>query len=113
MLEGIGLIEKTIKNKICWRTGKIEDLQLFNARITALNSAGARGSSNSHGFSQEELSGKAYSGLEAKSGRFAHLPQGVGVNGVVFQTTRPDDPEAYANRHMVKMQHSEPGSNSD
>lgn len=47
VLEGIGLIEKSIKNKICWRHGEIEDLQLFNAKITALNAANARKSNNS------------------------------------------------------------------
>lgn len=30
VLEGIGLIEKTMKNKIKWKKGNINDLQLFN-----------------------------------------------------------------------------------
>ena len=43
VLEGIGLIEKTTKNKIQWRNGDIADLQVFNADITRLNEACARG----------------------------------------------------------------------
>lgn len=30
VLEGIGLIEKTVKNKIRWKAGNINDLQLFH-----------------------------------------------------------------------------------
>ena len=30
VLEGIGLIEKTIKNKIRWNGGDINDLEMFN-----------------------------------------------------------------------------------
>jgi hypothetical protein len=30
VLEGIGLIEKTIKNKIRWKIGNINDLEIFN-----------------------------------------------------------------------------------
>jgi hypothetical protein len=29
--------------------------------------------------------------------------QGLGKNGVVFQTTRPDDSEAFANRYRDQM----------
>ena len=31
------------------------------------------------------------------------MPEGVGINGVVFETQRPDDPEAFANRHKERM----------
>ena len=30
VLEGIGLIEKTIKNKIKWKSSNINDLEIFN-----------------------------------------------------------------------------------
>ena len=45
VLEGIGLIEKTIKNQICWRQGDIDDLQLFNKDLPHLKvrSATAKG----------------------------------------------------------------------
>ena len=43
VLEGIGLIEKSLKNKICWREGDISDLQLFNAEITKLNELNNKG----------------------------------------------------------------------
>lgn len=33
VLEGIGLIEKIEKNKIRWKAGNIDDLQLFNADL--------------------------------------------------------------------------------
>lgn len=34
VLEGIGLIEKTIKNKIRWRSGDINDLEIFQNHFT-------------------------------------------------------------------------------
>ena len=43
VLEGIGLIEKSLKNKICWREGDINDLQLFNSELTKLNELNNKG----------------------------------------------------------------------
>ena len=37
VLEGIGLIEKIEKNKIKWKEGNIEDLQLFNPDLFGLD----------------------------------------------------------------------------
>ena len=33
VLEGIGLIEKTIKNKIRWKGGDINDLEMFQRQM--------------------------------------------------------------------------------
>ena len=33
VLEGIGLIEKTIKNKIRWKGGEINDLEIFHTSV--------------------------------------------------------------------------------
>ena len=43
VLEGIGLIEKTTKNHVRWRGGKIEDLYVFNEEITRINKLCAQG----------------------------------------------------------------------
>jgi hypothetical protein len=43
VLEGIGLIDKSSKNKIVWKEGNIGNLQVFNAEITRLNEACAKG----------------------------------------------------------------------
>ena len=53
VLEGIGLIDKTHKNKIQWRRGNMDKLQLFNAEITRLNEACARGQQNSQELLQK------------------------------------------------------------
>lgn len=59
VLEGIGLIDKTTKNKIQWRGGNISDLQVFNEEITKLNEACARGLMPSRELLQE-LTGHHY-----------------------------------------------------
>ena len=96
-MEGIGLIEKTIKNKICWREGNIDDLQLFNDEIKQVPIANNKVPRSS----DDHLSAKANSGVRTRSAaakEYTHLPDGVGINGVVFETQRPDDPEAFAMR---------------
>jgi len=37
VLEGIGLIEKTIKNKIKWKAGDINDLEIFRQEKSHLS----------------------------------------------------------------------------
>ena len=43
VLEGIGLIEKTMKNHVRWRGGNFEDLYVFNEDITRINTLSAQG----------------------------------------------------------------------
>ena len=35
--------------------------------------------------------------------QYAFLPEGIGRNGVVFETKRPDDPKVFANRFKDQM----------
>ena len=76
VLEGIGLIEKTIKNKIRWKGGEISELEIFQNQITP--------GSNSYSANQEGL-------IELVK------------NGVMFETQRPDDPILFANRFRHQM----------
>ena len=87
MLEGIGLIEKTVKNKIRWKAGNINDLQLFHDTSNEQSCGMGGGPSGTSG--SQSNSNNCY---------FKHLPEGIGKNGVVFETYRPDDPKPFANR---------------
>ena len=86
VLEGIGLIEKTIKNKIKWTGGSIDDLEFFANQLNGQNSNILPGMA-----SQEHES----MGSEAN--------RSMGKNGVVFETTRPDDPQLFAARFKNQM----------
>ena len=81
VLEGIGLIEKTIKNKIRWKGGEINDLEIFQNQVNITYY-------DSNQYKSQDTLGSVTS--EAK--------RSVGKNGVVFETARPDDPSLYANR---------------
>ena len=89
VLEGIGLIEKTIKNKIKWKGADINDLQMFAAVENVVNTNVAY---NSQSLSQqfESQTNQVWGG--------GQLPKGIGKNGIVFETIRPDDPENFSQR---------------
>lgn len=65
VLEGIGLIEKTIKNKIKWKGCEINDLEIYQSQINQ--------AANIYSMNHEAAQG--------------HVKYGV-----MFETQRPDDP---------------------
>jgi hypothetical protein len=73
-LEGIGLIEKIEKNKIRWKAGNIDELQLFNADLPD--------------FDLDQMKN-----LPSTPALYYNLPQGIGKNGIVFKTKRLFDPK--------------------
>lgn len=85
VLEGIGLIEKSIKNKIKWKGANINDLEMFQ----------------NSGQESEKIRGD----INGNSNYWgSNLPEGVGKNGIVFETTRPDDPTVFSERFQHKIQ---------
>ena len=87
VLEGIGLIEKTIKNKVKWKGRSINELQMFNNTedsSSCLNIVDDRNPDNSQ---EQDIGNAMFNG--------GSLPRGIGRNGIVFETSRPDDPENY------------------
>lgn len=81
VLEGIGLIEKTIKNKIRWTGGEINDLEICHDDDPNM----AFNDDINH--QSQDLGSMA---LEDR--------RSVGKNGVVFETARPDDPVLFSLR---------------
>lgn len=75
---------------------------MFNEDIKQLNATTNKAQKSSN----DSIALKNGSGVITRAAakqEYSHLPEGVGINGVVFETQRPDDPEAFANRHRERM----------
>lgn len=105
VLEGIGLIEKTIKNKIRWKASDINELEIFNQQQRKNYDTGSL--SNIENPELVDSNKNQPQELEEACGNSlffsSNLPKGIGRNGIVFETKRPDDPEKYSLRFKDKI----------